>query len=272
MRFRQRTQHGDVGVRTQQRGRGRAVGEFAVGLVHHHQRVAFQRVRQGPDAVQRDGRTRRIGGRAQEHQLGPLTERRLADGVEIGDEPGVAIDQRHLDDACALQACADHVHAEHRRRHHDGVLSGHAQRAHQQVDGLVAAAPDQQLLRRHAINLRQARAKRGWLRIRIAAAATLPVGRIGPRRFVGVQPHLATQGFAAGRLVAREIAQVRTHQGQDAAHAAALRNRSATAWACAPSPSARASVKAQSPMAAMPARLADCTLTKFWKLDTLTPL
>ena len=35
---------------------------------------------------------------------------------------------------------------------------------------------------------------------------------------------------------------------------------------------ALAKVTAQAPMPAIPERLADCTLTKFWKLETLTPL
>src|SRR5690606_12020218 len=141
------------------------------------------------------------------------------------------------------------------------------------------ASPDQQLLRAHLVQVGQRLAQRGRLRIGIAPAGRAHVGRIGPGRFVGVEPDLALQPVAARRAVAGEAAQVLTHQGEHApvaVHAAstapALRRRRRTALACASRPSASARVTAQGPMAAMPAPVAACTLTKFWKLDTDTPL
>src|SRR5690606_15060085 len=84
----------------------------------------------------------------------------------------------------------------------------------------------------------------------------------------------ALQRVAARGAVAAKPAQVLAHQCEQgfAAHAAAPCRRSTTALACASSCSARARVTAQSPMARLPSRLAACTLTKFWKLATLTPL
>src|SRR5690606_16014877 len=121
-------------------------------------------------------------------------------------------------------------------------------------------------------------AQRDRLRVGIAAAGAVAVGRVGPGRLVGVEPDFAVEGLRTRRAVAGEAAQVLAHQREHAVgvHAAscapALRSRRRTALACASSPSASARVTAQGPMAAMPAPLAACTLTKFWKLDTDTPL
>src|SRR5690606_22053356 len=140
-------------------------------------------------------------------------------------------------------------------------------------DGLVAAAAHQHLRRLAAVKSRQRLHQRGRPRVAIAAAAAARIGRVGPGAFVGVEPDLAIQRVAARGTVAAEAAQVFADQGkQVVAHAAAPSRRRATALACASSRSARAMVTAQSPMARMPSRLAACTLTKFWKLATLTPL
>src|SRR5690606_31712907 len=85
---------------------------------------------------------------------------------------------------------------------------------------------------------------------------------------------------AARRAVAGEIAQILAHQRKHVArrrvHAAsgvsARSSRKRTALACASSPSASARITAQGPIPSIPPALAACTLTKFWKLDTETPL
>src|SRR5690606_14048798 len=142
------------------------------------------------------------------------------------------------------------------------------------------APPHDQLLRLHAIKRGQCLAQRRRLRIGITAAAGVGIGRIAPGRFVGIEPDLAIELRAARRAVSGEIAQVLAHQREHVAccpvHPAsgesALSNRRRTALACASSPSASASVTAQGPIAPIPAALADCTLTRFWKLATETPL
>ncbi len=232
------------------------------------------------DLGQRDRRPAGIAGRTQEHQLGHLAQRCLHHRIDVGDQPSRVFAQRHFDDARILQPRAHRIHAEYRRGDHDRVAARLAQRPQQQVDGLVAAAAEQHLLRRAGVQRRQRRTQRRRLRIRIAAIAGVAVGGIGPGRFVGVEPDLAAQRAAARRGIAGEVAQVVTDQRQHRARRrcferrahAALSIRSATALACASRPSARAMVTAQAPIAAMPARLALCTLTKFWKLATLTPL
>src|SRR5690606_16985556 len=108
-----------------------------------------------------------------------------------------------------------------------------------------------------------------WLRVTPAGAAG--IAGAGPCGLVGVEPDLALQPLPARRAVTGETAQVLAHQVEHRAHATAS-SRSRTAFACASNPSAPASVTAQGPMPATPAGVASCTLMKFWKLATDTPL
>ncbi|MNV37273.1 hypothetical protein D3C71_1287860 [compost metagenome] len=273
MRLGQRVQHGDVLVTAQQRGRGRLLGVLTVGLIHHHQRPALQRVGHPLDLAQRDHAARGIGRRAQEHQRGVTTQRRGNHGIDIGDQRIALIDQRHLDQQRVLQAGADGIHAEHRWRGHHRIAARLAQRAHQQIDGLVAATADQQLFGGAAVQLGKPIAQCCRLRVGIAARATRGVGGVGPRRFIRVEPDIPDQRTAARRGIAGKRPQVCTHQREEggSAHAAASMRR-VTAFSWASRPSARASTRAHSPIAAMPAAVADCTLIRFWKLATLTPL
>src|SRR5690606_37822047 len=131
-----------------------------------------------------------------------------------------------------------------------------------------------------AIETGQRRAQRCRLRVRITKAAGVRVCRIAPCRLVGVEPDLAIELRAARRAVTSEIAQILAHQREHVAcgrvHAAsgvsARSSRGRTALACASSPSASARITAQRPIASIPPALAVCTLTKFWKLATETPL
>src|SRR5690606_40708184 len=99
----------------------------------------------------------------------------------------------------------------------------------------------------------------------------LRIARIGPGRLIGVEPDIAVELGAARGGITGKVAQIGTHQIEHAAHDAAS-SRTATALACAPRPSARASVNAHGPMTAIPSALTACTLIWFWKLATLTPL
>ncbi|CRR24236.1 hypothetical protein PAERUG_E15_London_28_01_14_08446 [Pseudomonas aeruginosa] len=241
----------------------------------HHQCLPAQRNHHPLDFVQGDVTAGRVRRGAQEHQLGTLRLGRIDHRIQIGAQAILAVHQRHFNQCGTLQARADGVHAEHRRRDQHAIATRHAQRAYQQINGLVAAAADQQLLRRHAVQRRQAFAQRQRLRLRIAPAAASRIGRIGPGRLVGVQPDLALHRRTACRAVAGERLQIRAYQRQhildSRAHAAtSMRNATARSWASRPS--ALAMMRAQPPIAARPAALALCTLIRFWKLATLTPL
>lgn len=273
VRLGQGAQHRQIVVaRKQANGRGH-IGEFAIGFIHYHQRLALQRLQGSFDFGQRDRRAGRIGRRAQEHQLGLGVQRGLHDRRHIGMQTIRPIDQRHFDQRRVLQARAHCIHAEHRRRDHHRIALGHAQATHQQIDGLVAAAADQQLLGRTPVQLRQRRTQALGLRIGIATRAGVGIGRISPGRLVGVEPHIALQRTRARRRITCKCAQIVTHQIHYRCRAhAATPMRSATALACASRPSARARITAHAPIPSIPALLAACTLTMFWKLATLTPL
>ncbi|KAG1205516.1 hypothetical protein G6F35_011586 [Rhizopus arrhizus] len=274
MRLGQRAQHRQVGMRGQQRSRRCTLRVLDVGLVHDHQRLPAQCNRHTLDLVQGDVTASGVRRCAQKYQLDALLPCRADDRIEIGAQAILAIDQRHINQRRTLQSRADGIHAEHRRGHQHAIATRHAQGAHQQIDGFVTATADQQLLRRHAVQRCQALTQRQRLRFRIAPAAACGIGRIGPGRFVGVQPDLTLHRRAARRAVAGEGLQIPAHQRQhivNGAHAATSM-RSATARSCASSPSARAMMRAQPPIAARPSALALCTLIRFWKLATLTPL
>ena len=248
----QRAQHDDVGVRREQRNRRRLLGVLDVGLVDHHQRAAFELSRQRARSRPAAATCRRDCRRAQEHQLrAPLATAASATAAKSQCESVVAIAQRHLDHARAVQPRAHRVHAERRRRDQRPRRARAADRAHQQVDGLVAAAAGQQLRRLAAVQLGQCRAQRRRLRIRIAAQAGVGIGSVRPRRLVGIEPDASVECFAARRAVAGEIAQVFAHQVDDACSCGQLLQRAArTARRCASRPSAVASSTAHGPIAA----------------------
>ena len=83
---------------------------------------------------------------------------------------------------------------------------GAAQRADDQVDRLVAAAADQQLIRLYAIDLGQPRAQGIRLRLRVTAQRAFGIGTVIPGRFVGVQPNRAAHFFGARRTITGERA------------------------------------------------------------------
>src|SRR3546814_3176500 len=73
------------------------------------------------------------------------------------------------------------VHAEGRRLDQDRIAAGAAERAHQQVDRLVAAAADQQLFGPHAVERRQRLDQRRRLWVGVAVAAEPSVAHRRPR-------------------------------------------------------------------------------------------
>ncbi len=153
----QRSQHAQVGMLAQQ-GRGAVgIGELQVGLVDDHQRAVGQRRRQPCDVGQRHQTAGRVVGRAHEDQLHRVRQARQH-GVHVQREGLV---QRQALHRRALHARAHRIHAEGRRADGDGIHARPAERAHQQVDGLVAAATDQHLVLAHGVQVGQtARAER----------------------------------------------------------------------------------------------------------------
>ena len=184
----------------------------------------------------------------------------------------LAVAQRHFKQARALQTRADRIHAEHRRRDQHRVAPGRAERAHQQVDCLVAAATDQQLcrVRSHTAAPMRARSACG-LRVRITSQAGIGIGCIRPRRFVGVEPDRAVQRFAARGAVAGEAAQV---LAQQVGHGRSCRRTSAASLRGRALPGLPRAPVQPRPARSLRGRCGStaCTLIAFWKLATLRPL
>ena len=164
--------------------------------------------------------------------------------------PKVAGAQGHFAHRCTLDSRGDRVIAEGRRAHDDLVLPGTAERAHQQVDRLVAAAAGEDPACWHPVEAGQPLEQRAGLRLRIAIESGVTVvARRAPRHLVGVQ---ALERRVPGRMLVRlQLEDVRPREAENVAHDAALASsadsRTLTARACASSPSIRASVIATGP-------------------------
>ena len=138
----------------------------------------------------RDRVAGRIVRRAHEHQL-DVPACSAASEASIVERIAPFAPQRHLEHAGALDACAHGVHAEGRRADEDAVDAGAAEGAHQQVDGLVAAAARQRRTR-----ARRRTAARAARPARAAGAPDSDSGRrrwyppcLAPGQFVGMQAH-----------------------------------------------------------------------------------
>mmetsp|Transcript_7734 Transcript_7734/g.11665 ORF Transcript_7734/g.11665 Transcript_7734/m.11665 type:complete len:419 (-) Transcript_7734:12-1268(-) len=116
-----------------------------VRLVHHHQ-APVAPLEDLPHDLDGDGLGGGVARRAEEQQLGVRRDARQDlghAGVERGGE-------RHLDDGDVVHLGAHLVHAVGGRRGEDPVRARPAEDAHQQVDGLIAAHAQEDLLRPHA--------------------------------------------------------------------------------------------------------------------------
>ena len=129
MRLGQGAQHGQVRLRREQRDRGGHVGELAVGFVHHHQRAAVERACERQRSSS-SGATCPAGlpastGRPASRRCAALRGHR----VEVRAEFRRRVAQRHFDQARVLEARADGIHAEHRRRDETASRPGGRTRA-----------------------------------------------------------------------------------------------------------------------------------------------
>ena len=247
--------------------------ELRIGFVDDDQRLAGAGLQHGQHV--RVGQ-RVAGGivrRAQVDQL-DLRRQRGFQRRQVEREPRLA-PQRHADHARALDARRDRVHAEGGRTDQHRVAARGAERTRQQVDAFVAAAADQELLRRDAIERRQRldQFPRLWLRIAIESGTGLVV-RHPPRRFVGVQaleprvPGRVFIGLQRQDLGAREGQRIDVHGRSPRSTA----SRRVTAPACASSPSRPASVAAVGPRSSRPAGVISCTVIRLTKSSSDRPL
>jgi len=108
----------------------------------------------------------------------------------IGVERETALpQQRHLANRRALDTCGHGIHAKGWRTDDDIVDARTAESAHQQVDGLIAAAAGKDLLFLHAVKGCQALGQRLRMRFRITIEpGQRPIGLRSPGQFIGVQP------------------------------------------------------------------------------------
>ena len=195
----ERAQHHQPGVVPQQLGAAGGIRELDVGLVHDHQRPAGQGLGQLQDGLPGHEVAGGIVGRAHVHQFHGRRARGQHGRDIQGESPRrVERDAHH---AGPLDARGDRVHAEGRRAHQDLVRACAAEGAGEQVDGLIAAAGDQHVVRRLPVEGGELRHQRARLRFRIAVEAGHAVIAGGPPgQFIGVQP---LQGRVPRRMLVR---------------------------------------------------------------------
>ena len=165
----------------------------------------------------------------------------------------------------ALDVRGHAVHAEGWRALQNRIRSGAQIDAREHVDGLVASAPDQEPLGRHAVQGRKARDEGLRLRLGIAVeAAGRRIPRGAPRGFVRMQPRERRQpgGMRVGLQIDDLGPREREH-GIHGARSSRAARRMRTEAACASSPSSLAKVHATSPIPASPAGESSCTVMRF---------
>ena len=113
-------------ARQQRRLRTADIRKFAVGFVHHHQRAPCRRVARRCDRRRAESR-RRPDWRASTGTPASRSPAIAASAMasRSGSRPSAAVAQRHFDRPALLQARADRIHAEHRRRDHHRILARH---------------------------------------------------------------------------------------------------------------------------------------------------
>ena len=136
-------------------------------------------------------------------------------------------------------------------------------------------APDQQLLRTHAVEGGKSLHEHRWLRFGVAVESRLRcIAGNAPRQFVGV--HAGQLRLPGRMLVGIEGEDVRPRTCQHGIHrgfsvdSAARRIVTALAWAS--SPSRFANVWATGPSRTRPAVVSSCTVIRFWKSVSERPL
>ena len=163
--------------------------EFNLGLVHHHDGLAFEFAQEELDVRQWHIVARRVVGGTEENEFDARAGGVAGSGNDSRQVQRIArvAQQGHVHDGRALDTGSDGVHAEGRWALQNGVLPRRAEHANQQVDGFVAAATSNETLRWHAVQFRQPRleGQRVWLGIAVQASSG-SVCRIAPRVFVGM--------------------------------------------------------------------------------------
>ena len=214
------------------REESRPGGEVDVGFVEDDHAVEF--AEQPFDAGRREGVARGVVRGAEPQQTGAL----------VG---GAERDLAHLD---VVDVGGDAVHAVGRGDRNGVVDARTAEDAVAEVDGLVAAVADEDLLFAHAFQRGDLLFEELLMRVGVAVD-TVVVGV-----FVGVEPRrdLSAGKLVAGRGVGFQRPDVGAHQFFERSHSTPPFMRTRTAAACAPRPSASAMAMTVGERAASPLR------------------